>query len=907
VPPSVARQLGRFEPPYLDFPLVETAVTRRLTDPEQAPPKLLLVTAPTGYGKTVLLATLFRTLEARGTRCLWLSLDERDADLDHLLAHLEAGLGVDAAAGGHLLESQPRSDSDRRVERILDALQSGGAETALFIDNLGFCTAPEVDRLIDGLIFSTDRTVRVVISTNETPAFDLGRARLEGRVLGISTAELSLAASEIEELLGAAMPLDGPTIELVRRQTEGWPAAVRLVQIILASDPEPMKALTHFSGSDVDLAAWLNRRVLQGFDPALVDFVVQIAPLRTLSAELCRHVTGTDGAGALLDVLVRRNVLLFPLDRNRTWFRFHTLFRDFLMDEAERRLPEARRQEICRRGADWCRQAGQWHDAVDYAMTARAFALAAGILDECAATIVRDRGELDVYITWVERVLSARAPITREAEYWYVWALVFARRYEQAQRAVTRLVRRSTSKGADDEAMSADLQARVGIIGVAIDVFTDQLPQARRRATKWLGADTGTEPLDTATAASALAIGCLADFAFAESKGAIRVAQAAIARTGSEYGHAWVALLDGLIDIQQGAVNVALPNLSGVLARAQRALGRDAGIVSTVAMVHARAALHAGALEDARASLELGLEQAHAHGIVDTTAAGLEVAVQLWSGDEGARFAPSTLARLAQGYPPRLAPMLDCFAVRRLIRLGRLDDALELARGIGIDPDGEDHIAHAGWRPGNAVAREALDAARLDLLIGTGDLARARALVDQQIRAATQNGRRPRLVELHVARAAIAFHSGDSTAAARALTRAISVAARRQLRQPLHAQLHLVAGVMQASRPADWIFALPEELDLFAELRRSVGTPETPLTGGGSADGGDASITVPTQRELELLALLNAGLSNQQIADRLGVSLATVKWHLSNLYSKLDVRSRSAALAKARRLRLVAL
>jgi LuxR family maltose regulon positive regulatory protein len=252
--------------------------------------------------------------------------------------------------------------------------------------------------------------------------------------------------------------------------------------------------------------------------------------------------------------------------------------------------------------------------------------------------------------------------------------------------------------------------------------------------------------------------------------------------------------------------------------------------------------------------------------------------------------------------------MLDCFVVRRLVRLGRLDDALELARAIGVDPDGEDHTPGAGRRTGCAVAREAVDAARLDLLIGTGELARAGALVDQQIRVTTQNGRRPRLVELHLARAIIAVHSGDSTAAARALTRAIGLAARRHLRHPLHEHLDLVAGVIESSSPSDWIFALPEELDLFDELKRRVGRPDRPLAGAGRSEvGGDDSIAIPTHRELELLGLLNAGLSNQQIADRLGVSLATVKWHLSNLYSKLDVRSRSAALAKARRLRLVAL
>jgi len=900
-------QWGRYEPPYFDFGLVETEVTRGLTDPAGALPKLLLVSAPTGYGKTVLLSTLYRTLEARGARCVWVSLDDRDTDLDHLLSHLEAALGTGAPRGGHLLESEPPADADRRIERILAALENGDGAT-LFVDNLGYCTAPEVERFVDAAVFGTDRSVRLVVSTAQLPPFDHARAKLEGRLREVSAAELGLDAGQIGELLTAGgMPLDAATIELVRRRTEGWPAAVRLLQIILASDRDPMRALAQFSGSDVDLASWLNRQVLKGFEPALVDFLARIAPLRTFSVDLCGHATGVTGAGALVDLLVRRNVLIFPLDRNRTWFRFHALFRDFLMEESRRRLPEREREEICARAAQWCREEGSWHDAVEYAMESRRFALAREILDEYAPTIVRDRGDLHLYITWAERLLAARTQLSVDAECWYVWALVFARRYEEAQQAVGKLVRRMQSRPAAAESeVEAELRARVDVVRVAIDIFTDRLPQARRQGARWLSTDAGAEPFDTATVASAMAISALADHAFADAKRAIRTAQAAIARTGSEYGHAWVALLDALIDLQQGAVNVALPNVARALTRGQRALGGDAGIVSTVALVHAACALTAGAPDEARASLELGLERATAHGIVDTTAAGLQAAVTLWSGDEGSAFAPAALARLAQDYPPRLRLMLDCAAVRRLVRLGRAAEALEVARGVGIDPETAEDPAGEARRAMHAAAREAVDAARLELLIAGGDQRRARTLLDQQLRAATQSGRRPRVVELHVAAAAISYQTGDTAAAVRSMTRAIAAAGRRRILHPLHDQLELVGTLIQGTTPRDWVFALPEELDLFAELCRQVGEPASPADGwpGGK---GTVAVDAPTQRELELLTLLNAGLSNQQIADRLSVSVATVKWHLYNLYAKLDVRSRSAALARARQLRLLVL
>jgi LuxR family maltose regulon positive regulatory protein len=899
--PAATGQWGRYEPPYFDFGLVETDVARGLTDPAGLLPKLLLVSAPTGYGKTVLLSTLFRTLEARGGRCVWVSLDDRDTDLDHLLSHLEAALGVDTSRAGHLLEGVPDAAADRRIERIIAALEQGDGAT-LFVDNLGYCTAPEVERLVDAAVFGTTRSVRLVVSTSQLPPFDHARAKLEGRLREVSAAELSLDSTQIAELLTAGgMPLDAATVELVRRRTEGWPAAVRLLQIILASDRDPMRALGQFSGSDVDLASWLNRQVLKGFEPALVDFLARIAPLRSFSVDLCGHATGVAGAGALVDLLVRRNVLIFPLDRNRTWFRFHALFRDFLMEESRRRLPEREREEICARAARWCREEGNWHDAIEYAMESRRFALAQEILEEYAPTIVRDRGDLHLYIAWAERLLAARTQLGVEAECWYVWALVFARRYEEAQQAVGKLVRRMQSRSD----VSAELRSRVDVVRVAIDIFMDRLPQARRQATRWLSTDPGVEPFDTATVASAMAIAALGDHAFAESKRAIRTAQAAIARTGSEYGHAWVALLDALIDLHQGAVNVALPNAAEALTRAQRALGREAGIVSTVALVHAACALTAGAADEARASLELGLERATAHGIVDTTAAGLVTAMTLWSGDEGSPFAPSALARLAQDYPPRLRLVLDCCAVRRLARLGRVAEALELARSVGIDPEMSADPASEARRAMNAVAREAVGAARLDLLVAGGDLRGARTLLDQQLRTATQSGRRPRVVELHVTAAVIAHQGGDTAATVRSLTRAIAAAGRRRILQPLRDQLDLVTTVIRATNPRDWVFALPEELDLFAELRRHAGEPQTADPAYG--DGSGLAVTAPTQRELELLTLLNAGLSNQQIADRLSVSVATVKWHLYNLYAKLDVRSRSAALARARQLRLLVL
>lgn len=143
--------------------------------------------------------------------------------------------------------------------------------------------------------------------------------------------------------------------------------------------------------------------------------------------------------------------------------------------------------------------------------------------------------------------------------------------------------------------------------------------------------------------------------------------------------------------------------------------------------------------------------------------------------------------------------------------------------------------------------------------------------------------------------------------AVRQLTRAISLAARRRHLRPFAERAGLVAGLVNDTKSKDWGFASDEERQLFAEICRALPAPCSARERLAREHETAAPLTdTPTVREMELLALVDAGLSNQQLADRLSVSVATVKWHLYNLYSKLGVSSRAAALARARALNLLA-
>jgi LuxR family maltose regulon positive regulatory protein len=281
---------------------------------------------------------------------------------------------------------------------------------------------------------------------------------------------------------------------------------------------------------------------------------------------------------------------------------------------------------------------------------------------------------------------------------------------------------------------------------------------------------------------------------------------------------------------------------------------------------------------------------------VDTARHGLEAAVLLWEGDETGPLGFAMLDAIASDGPPRLRRMFAAAMVRRLCLLGEPNRAAELAAQAEIDTD--DDAAY--WQPSEMLS---INLAKIDLVAAQGCIKLAQKLGEQMLRQVTTLDRRRDLVELHLTMARLHIMANDSGLAVRAVSRAVTLAAPRGLVQPFLQHRKIFRDVLQAARLKDLALTLIEQIKFFQTICEKTGSV---VGASQTALGAQICDTEAlTRREIEMLIILEAGPSNQQIADQLTVSVQTVKWHLYNLYAKLGVKNRSAALAKARSLKLL--
>lgn len=879
--------------PMLTFPLVPRRAIAAIQREWDGLPKVVGLVAPVGYGKTVAMSALMAARQGEGEHCIWLALDDRDAGVEAVLSGLELRVGRVVESAFHPTQALLRGDRPlaARIDALLEALDHVPGPSSLFIDNLDCCTDPAMGRLLDRLVFGSAASLRLVLSSTRALPYDGARAQLEGMIRQLGVAELAFDEAETRALYGADLCRrigDGAVAEVLLR-TEGWPAAVRMTQIILANAPDPAAALRHFSGSDETIAQLLNRQVLSGFSAEARQFLLRICLLRTFCVDLCREVAADVDVDAQLALLLARNVFVIPLDRNRQWYRLHGMFRDYLRREAESVLGAESCRILLVRAARWCDRNQRPADAVDYALAARSAPLLREILDRIAAASVRDQGQVHRYIEWVEALHGQGQLAGPEAEYWFVWAQAFKRRYDDARRGSAALARRVGS-ALEGPAEAPALSRRLAILRASIDSLSDRTEDAHREAAAWIASARDDDPFDLA-AAHCIECDYLCLHAdFVAARRAIEHAREAAFRVSSAYVDAWVAAYAALIPVQEGDYEAGLAEIEAALSVARASLGQDAAVCGTLAMFAAHFAVEAGRDDDGARWLAEAVEGVRTHGFPGAIACGLEAGVKLWRGDDDARISIGALKRIVSAYPPRLSIVLSCLLTRRLLVLGRVEAARIEAERNGV------MVALRRPDEGTDARLEALMLdTRIDLLVAEGRFRLAEPLIETALVDARRTKAVARQVRLSLAAAMIALRSDRHALAIRHVARAVRLAATRGVLRPFLDCGEALAALMLKTRSSAWGFVREEEQRFFALICRRIDDT------GVIAPAGEGVCERLTARELELLGYLDAGLSNQQIADRIELALTTVKWHLRNLYEKLSVTSRAAALARARK------
>jgi LuxR family transcriptional regulator, maltose regulon positive regulatory protein len=897
---------GRFAPPLREFEPVLPEALESLTTMIELP-KLVAVCAPPGYGKTVLLSILYEHQKALARQLAWVTLDDRDRSAHTVIALIQTALSAGTANAFSPSSNETLGDADVALSRLLEALAQLTTPTLVFVDNLHFCTDPRIGAFIDSLVFATPSAFRIVVSSTSRLPIDVTRAKLDFGARFVGEQLLSFDVDRVRKLFhtaGGTRPSEGLAERIVAR-TEGWPAAVRLLLVLTQSGADVEAAIEQFSGEQEDIALVLTRRILADFSSEQVGFLCELSLLRDFSVELAASITGERNAAQWITHLTDRNLLVFPLDSGRRWLRMHTLLRQFLLAEGRIRLTSQRRGIVLENAARWHATQGDYATAIDLALEVPAYSLASDYLKRSSQSLVGNQGRLLQFIGWVEPLIASGTKIDLDTHAWYIWALCFSLKYEAAQRSIESFdLRLETEHLSVTEA--SDFQKRLGLLRVVVSIYLDRLDIAREVAAIWLSNSSGQDALSVATVATGAAIADIAGYDYLSARASMTLASGAVERSESPYGRAWVACIQACIELAQGYPLEANRILTRNRPSALAALGAEAGVMSTIDFVQSRVMLDLGLRADAGVAAQRALQRSSQHGVTETARHGLAACISLWDGSAESIWSPSALAPIARSHGTRLVRLLDSLVVRRLVQFGRLDEARSLA-----ERGNWERRALPSW-----VASEQIEVvlAHIALDAANGRAHKALASIETRLQSAKKHSMWRDVVELELMASATHARQGKERLALRHLSQAIVIAARCHLFGPFDDHRVNVERILGVYADREFGFTVHDQMAFLSQQRQLGSLLRDPSTGvhikvgvqSLSSPSDFAPLDTLTPRELEFLEFLTQGLNNQQIADRIGLSVATVKWHLYNLYGKLAVKNRSAALAAARTMGITA-
>ena len=365
---------------------------------------LVLVCAPAGYGKTVLLADWAQ----HGPQlAAWLSLDTGDNDPARFWRHAIAALdrvrpGIGERVAPLLGPPAPQSFDGLVTALINELAEPGADDVRLVLDDYHTIGAQPVHTSLEFLLEHRPPGLELVLASRSDPPLSLARLRARGQLTELRAADLRFTAGEAAALLQQVAPgevLPDAVVTALASRTEGWAAGLQLAALSLRGQPDVDGFVAAFTGSHRYVLDYLAEEVLERQPAQLRTFLLETSVLERLSGSLCDAVTGRPGSQALLEQIERDGLFLVPLDEVRNWWRYHHLFADLLRARLEQEPGQA--AELHRRAAAWYEEHGLPDDAIRHATAAGEMLRAARLIERHFDTVYSLRGEGATIQRWL--------------------------------------------------------------------------------------------------------------------------------------------------------------------------------------------------------------------------------------------------------------------------------------------------------------------------------------------------------------------------------------------------------------------------------------------------------------------------------------------------------------------------
>ena len=671
--------------------------------------RLMLVSAPAGFGKTTLLVDWMATVSAStdGTAATaWLSLDAGDNEVARFWTYVIAALRtvvpeIGADALGLLQEPQP-PPAPVVLTTLLNDLGGADVDVVLVLDDYHVIGSSEVQAGMEFLLDHLPPALHLVIASRADPALPLPRLRARGDLVEIRAADLRFTPDEAASYLNDAMGLQltPDDVAALEERTEGWIAALQLAALSMAGRDDITSFIAGFTGDDRYVVDYLVEEVLQRQPDDVQAFLLQTSVLDRMNGSLCDAVTGQDRGRAVLEALDRDNLFLVPLDDRRQWYRYHHLFADVLRARLLDEQPE-RIGGLHRLASEWLERSGDRAEAIRHAMAGGDFGRAADLLELAIPALRRDRREAALR-AWLEslpaEVLRARPVLSNNLAGARMSTGTFEGVEELLDDAERWLEPTDGRRGAATDMVVVDQDE---FLRLPADIAVHRAGLALVRGDGETTVEYARRALDVAleddhlTRGAALALQGLA----AWSTGALEVAHASYTDCLIEFERmnhvsdvlgCSIALAD--IQLAQGRPGAAMRTFEEALELASRHGGRV--LRGTVDMYVGRAALHRelGDLPAARRDLTLSREIGDHAGLPQNAYRWRVVMAQVCEAEGDPEAAIGFLdeaVRLYEGdFSPNIRPV-PALRARVWTRQGRVADALDWAgqRGLSLDDD----------------------------------------------------------------------------------------------------------------------------------------------------------------------------------------------------------------------------
>ncbi len=902
--------------------------------------KLTLVSAPAGFGKTTLLAEWLATTPAGERPAAWVSLDQSDNDPTLFWSYFITALQKVKPGVGESMLSLLYSHQPPPIETLLgtlineitatshDTSATLGRGFVVVLDDYHFIDAQPIHSAVTFLVDHLPPQMNLVIASRADPPLPLSRLRARGELTELRAPDLSFTPDEASAFLNQSMGLDltAGDVEALETRTEGWVAGLQLAALSMQGREDVPGFIRAFAGDDRHIVDYLVEEVLQRQPERVRSFLLQTSILDRLSGPLCDAVTAREDGKEMLEALEQGNLFVVPLDDKRQWYRYHHLFQDFLRSRAVGPGTEVA-QDLHRRAAKWFEERGMAAEAIEQAR-------AAGDHETVARLLVANFEEF-VNIGQYASISSWSASLPEEMVQKRPRLALIHAAGALASDDNLQAVRRLTSWAEDAINVIEDgggFDASDDVDGTVVGFAGLDALKGELLAMKLVHSSRKLPPEE------------IAEMSY----------QALELLPPGHRVSGMLHMIGAELQIKLGDMKSALSNLERIVNEARRA--QNPSLLAGVLTHRGQVSVAMGRLEDGRRSFE---EAISAGQNVSTEAAIMMGLPHTWLAEvlleradlAGATHHAAKALDFADKSPMR-SPVLygRAAAAQVLLAAGdteeaieQLEKAQEFAHGVsnfrfssflssvnlkiycetGDLEAAADVVRDRELAPDAAVDRDNEEeiTAYARYLISRGEYGDAVQVLSRVVLIVREHG----LVqhEVHALALKALAHEllGERALALESLGRATMLGEPGRFNRTFTGEGPVVTGLIEALADAVRRGRGPAEAgtpSYLAYLLKEEGVePETPSARSVAADltepRGDAaraaalaSLPEPlSDRELEVLALIASGASNQQIAEHLVVSMSTVKSHINRTYRKLGVNSRTQAIARSRQLGLV--